>query len=234
MHNELIFIVFILLDLFLALLSLKYFGKTGLIVFYVVHVVLVQITIQMQVDIFGYTAVVGSMLFAALFMSTDVLTEHYGKKEGYRAVLMGAGSLVLFLIVINVSMLFNPSDSNTIAPAFITLFGGQWRITISDLIISYLVFQSLDVWIYHKIYEWTGTKHLWLRNCGSTFISQTIIAITFFQAAFAGTIEQSVLWQIILAGLAIKLLIALMDTPFVYLSHKFLPKDKIPQESTQA
>lgn len=226
MNNELIFLIFILFDLFLALMFLRFFGKVGLIVFYVIHVILVQITVQIQVDLLGYTAVVGSMLFAALFMCTDVLTEHYGKKEGYKAVVLGALGLLLFLFVVNIAQLFTPSETDSISPSFAALFSGQLRITLSDLFISYLIFQSFDVWLYHKIHEWTGDRYLWLRNIASTVISQTIIAVLFFQAAFAGVLEQQVLWQIIFAGLAMKLFIAVLDTPFVYLSYRFLPKDK--------
>lgn len=223
--NELIFLAFVLVDMFLALLMMKYFSKWGLITFYVLHVIFVQFTIQMQVDLFGYTTIVGSMLFAVLFLCTDLISEHYGKKDGYTAVILGAVSLLLFLLVVNVAMLFTPSSTNTVSDAFSTLFSGQWRITISDLVISYLLFQTFDVWVFHKIKEATKGKYLWLRNNVSTWLSQTLVAITFFQAAFAGVLDQSVIWQLVFAGLAMKLFVALLDTPFMYISRYFLPKE---------
>jgi len=222
--NELLFIGFILIDMILMLLTLKFFGKNGLITFYVAHVLLVQMTIKLQVDLFGFTAVIGSMLFAVLFATTDILTEHYGKKSGYKAVLLGALNLGIFILVVNISNMFVPSTTDSNKEVFAELFAGQWRISLSDLIISFLIFQSFDVWFFHKIEEWTKGKYLWLRNNGSTIISQTLVAILFFHFAFAGVIEQAVLWQIIWAGLIMKIFIALIDTPFLYLSYKFLPK----------
>jgi queuosine precursor transporter len=222
--TEILLLGFIVLDLAAVLLILRHFGKVGLFCFYIAHVILVQLTVQIQVDFFGYTVVVGSMLFAALFLITDVLTEHYGKKEGYIAVGLGASSLVLFLSVVGVTNLLIPDGAGGLQGAFVTLFDGQPRVTISDLIISYIVFQSFDVWLYHKIHTWTGNKHLWLRNCGSTFSSQILVAIIFFQVAFAGTIDQKTLWEMILAGLAMKLFVAVLDTPFMYWSYNFLPK----------
>ncbi len=223
--NELLFIGFVLIDMLAVLFMLRHFGKWGLITFYVLHVVFVQLTILLQVDLFGWTVSVGSMLFAVLFLCTDLIAEHFGKKDGYTAVTLGAISLVLFLFVIQVSMAFTPSATSAFTETFISLFDGQLRITLADLVISYLLFQIFDVWFFHKIKEWTRGKMLWLRNIGSTWVSQTFIAVLFFQVAFAGVIEQSVLWQIITAGLAMKLFVALLDTPFIYLSKRFLPDD---------
>ena len=222
--NELLFIGFILVDMLLMLLTFKFFGKSGLIAFYVSHILLVQMTIKLQVDLFGFTAVIGSMLYAVLFATTDILTEHYGKKAGYKAVLLGALCLGVFIFVVNVANAFSPSSTDISKPLFTGLFAGQWRITLSDLMIGILAGQLFDVWFFHKIEEWTKGKYLWLRNNGSTFISQTIVAVLFFQCAFAGVIEQSVLWQIIWVGLVMKIFIAFIDTPCLYLSYKFVPK----------
>ena len=223
--NELLFLAFVLGDMTACLLMLRHFGKWGLITFYILHVIFVQLTILLQTDIFGITVAVGSMLFAVLFLCTDLISEHYGKKDGYTAVTLGAISLLLFLAVIQTSIQFVPSTTSSATATFISLFDGQLRVTLADLIISYCLFQFFDVWIFHKIREWTNGTKLWLRNILSTWVSQTFIAILFFQAAFAGTLEQSVLWQLILGGLAMKLLVALLDTPFMYISKKFLPKD---------
>lgn len=71
----------------------------------------------------------------------------------------------------------------------------------------------------------TKGKHMWLRNNVSSLISQTLIAVFFFQAAFAGTIPQNVLWGIIFSGLLIKWGICMLETPFLYMSRSFVPKD---------
>ncbi|MBC8500945.1 MAG: queuosine precursor transporter [DPANN group archaeon] len=224
--NEILFFVFIFIDLFLALLFLRFFGKRGVMVFYVAHIIMSQITVKMQINLFGFTTIFGSMLFAVLFLCTDIITEHFGKKEGYRTVTLGVASLLFFIFVIQAATIFVPSETNTVFDSFKNLFSNQWRVVFADIIISYLILQKFDVWLFHKINEWTKGKHLWLRNNLSTWTSQTLTAIFFFQAAFFGIIPQAILWQIILTGLAMKLLIALLDTPFVYLSYKFLPKKK--------
>ena len=88
---------------------------------------------------------------------------------------------------------------------------------------SYAVSQHLDVWIFHKIKEKTKGKHLWLRNNVSTLISQFIDTLIFITIVFYGVCP---LWNAIFGQYIIKVIIALLDTPIVYLAVKFLNKEE--------
>lgn len=225
---ELLYLLIIIISLFSALFFLKLWGKNGLIIFYVVNIILSQLFVKLPIQIFGFTTIFGSIMFSVLFLSTDIITEHYGKKSGYQTVKIGVLTLIFFLIILQGALFFAPDSE--ILEAYKTLFGSQWRVVIADLLISYLIFQRLDITIYDKIHKLTGDKFLWLRNLGSTIISQTFTAILFFQIAFIGIIGQALLWEIIFTGLVMKIAISFLDTPFIYLSYKFLPanhkKDK--------
>jgi uncharacterized integral membrane protein (TIGR00697 family) len=59
---------------------------------------------------------------------------------------------------------------------------------------------------------------LWLRNNGSTLVSQLINVIVFNVAAFAGVFPKETLIQILIFGYAIFIVTSLADTPFVYLA----------------
>jgi hypothetical protein len=59
---------------------------------------------------------------------------------------------------------------------------------------------------------------LWLCNCGSTLSAQLLDSLIFYPLAFAGTVGWYELGALIVTGYAIKSMIALFDTPFVYLS----------------
>lgn len=222
--NELYFILFIIIDMFIVLLFLKLWGKAGIIACYVAHIILSQVTVQMQITLFSFTTIFGSMLFAILFLCTDILTEHYGPKIAYKTIMMGAGVLLFFIFVIQAALLFVPSSTNTVFSSFTALFSNQWRIVIADLLISYLIFQLLNVHIFHKIRILTKNKFLWLRSNAATMICQIFVAVLFFQIAFYGIIPQPILWQIIIVGLIMKLIITIFETPYIYLSYKFLPK----------
>jgi uncharacterized integral membrane protein (TIGR00697 family) len=89
------------------------------------------------------------------------------------------------------------------------------RVTVASLL-SYMVSQTFDVWAFHHIKARTGEAKLWLRNNGSTVASQLLDTAIFYGIAFFGIIPTAQLIQLILATYILKIVIALIDTPFVY------------------
>ena len=94
--------------------------------------------------------------------------------------------------------------------------------------IAYLAAQFCDVYLYHFWKKLTKGKHLWLRNNGSTLVSQlvdsiAVILITHFYAgALPGPSEGTTLTQHLLlfiaTGYVFKMIVALLDTiPFYFL-----------------
>jgi hypothetical protein len=84
---------------------------------------------------------------------------------------------------------------------------------------AYLAAQLLDVKLFHYWKEVTRGRHLWLRNNASTMTSQlvdTIIVNSIF-LGFGLGLDWLVVAKIIVASYVFKLVIAALDTPFVYL-----------------
>ena len=90
------------------------------------------------------------------------------------------------------------------------------RVVLGSMI-GYLVSQNIDVLGFHFLKQATDGRFLWLRNNGSTMISQSIDTVIFLVIAFAGLVPAQVLWQMIWMQYLLKLAIAAIDTPFVYL-----------------
>jgi uncharacterized integral membrane protein (TIGR00697 family) len=88
--------------------------------------------------------------------------------------------------------------------------------------VAYLVAQNLDVLLYDWLKKITNSKHLWLRNNGSTFVSQLVDSIIFTTIAFAGIYP---LTQLIIFTYLIKIIVAVLDTPFIYLTKIIKPKN---------
>ncbi len=111
-----------------------------------------------------------------------------------------------------------------------TLFGriaASTRQAVLASMIAYLFAQFIDVWLFHFWKRLTGGRHLWLRNNGSTMISQLVdtvcvVLITFWAAISAGEVpvRQVLFW--IGSGYAFKFLFALFDTIPFYLAVGFL------------
>jgi len=97
--------------------------------------------------------------------------------------------------------------------------------TVLASMIAYLVAQLVDVRLFHFWKRLTKGKHLWLRNNGSTLVSQlvdttAVVFITFWTNIFSGEMGARVIIAFIASGYAFKLLVALLDTiPFYIGSH---------------
>ncbi len=88
---------------------------------------------------------------------------------------------------------------------------------IAASLISYIASQNLDVSIFHRLKARHGESKLWLRNNLSTMTSQLIDTVLFITVAFWGIVPFSVLAGMVVTQYLVKLGIALIDTPIVYL-----------------
>jgi len=82
-------------------------------------------------------------------------------------------------------------------------------------------------WFDVQFYDFLKRKNnpLWIRNNGSTIVSQLIDTLIFVPIAFVGLYEVSVLLEIALTTYFIKVLVAFLDTPFLYLMKRITPRD---------
>lgn len=127
--------------------------------------------------------------------------------------------LAMFIILGNLALKFTTiSDSSVISLALQELFTIIPRSAIASFI-SYLIAQSFDIWFFHAIREKTGRNKLWLRNNLSIISSMLLDSLTFFPLAFYGMVSTNVLLTLILTGWLFKISIAILDTPFMYLSY---------------
>jgi uncharacterized integral membrane protein (TIGR00697 family) len=84
---------------------------------------------------------------------------------------------------------------------------------------AFLCAQLTDNWLFHRLRRLTGGRHLWLRNNGSTWISQLVDTIVvnsiLFYIGFGWDFMMGV--ETMVTIYLYKVAIAAMDTPFVYL-----------------
>lgn len=221
--NELLLIVSLVFIYGMALLAYKMFGKTGLFCVSAAATILANIEVTMLIDAFGMEQTLGNVLFAVTFLITDILSECEGKKAANLAVSTGIFSSIFFLILSQSWLLYTPSVNDGVAPAIHTVFASTPRVVLASLAV-YAVSQFFDVWLYHKWWDFTskrtGNKRrfLWLRNNGSTLVSQLINAFLFNVLAFYGEYDIPTLLSIVVSSYVIYIFTSLLDTPFVYLA----------------
>ncbi len=220
MNNELIWFAEILVNFFLIILAYKLFGKWGLIMWIPVSVIVANIQVVQTVELFGFAATLGNVVYATSFLITDILSENYGKKEANKAVWIGFFSLISMTLLMNITLFYTPLAGDDFAiqtqESTRTIFSLMPRIAFASLA-AYLVSQRHDVWAFHF---WKNrfpeNRHLWIRNNLSTLVSQLIDSAIFVLIAFYGVFETCVLFEIFLTTYFLKFIVAVADTPFVY------------------
>lgn len=216
-----------------ALLAYRLFGIMGLYAVSALATVVANIEVMVVVDAFGLQQTLGNVLFGVTFLITDILSENEGKKEANRAVYMGIFASLFFLIISQSWLLYTPADADWAMPSFRTLFTNTPRMLFASLSV-YAVSQKFDVWLYHAWWKLTekrsgsSRRFLWLRNNGSTLVSQLLNAVLFNCLAFWGMYDLPTLISIIVSSYVIYIFTSLLDTPYVYMARRMKETGKVP------
>ncbi|MDE6724610.1 MAG: queuosine precursor transporter [Ruminiclostridium sp.] len=238
MINELLLIGSVIFIFASALAGYKLFGKAGLYCLSVIATILANIEVLIMVNAFGMEQTLGNVLFAVTFLITDILSECEGKKAANKAVFLGMFASAFFLLLSQSWLLYQPSKSDWVSPAIKTVFSGTPRMLLSSFAV-YALSQIFDVWLYHKWWSFTERKcgdrrrFLWLRNNGSTLISQLLNTFLFTLFAFYGTYDNTTLFSIFVSSYVIYIFTSLLDTPAVYLARR-IHERKMEKEKTSA
>ncbi len=222
--NNLYFVIGLLFYLVSVLVLYKLYGKNGLYIFTVFSTILANIQVCKCIDLFGLSTTAGNTLYAATFLVTDILSEKYGKKDAQKAVKYGLTITLLWIMGTQLTLHLIPNANDYVNPSLEVVFGIVPRIAIASLI-GYVCSQSIDVFLYHFIWKKTGDNQgkLWLRNNGSTLLSQAVDTIIFTTLAFWGTYPTNVFISILVTTYLFKAIVAICDTPFIYLARKIKP-----------
>jgi len=175
----------------------------------------------LDIEVFGYKLFeisVGILPYPITFLITDLISEIYGKKRANQVVVAGIFASVFSLIIIYVSNSVPATDWSYVDDTmFRTVFGNS-SIAVFASMITYLFAQFVDIQIYHFWKRLTRGKMLWLRNNFSTWFSQFVDTATILLLLCSFEI---IPWEnfkgLLVSGFLFKVLVAVFDTPFLYL-----------------
>lgn len=221
--NEILLVISIIGVFSMLLIVKNVLGESGVIGWIGIASILANILITKSINLFGISATLGNVLFASNFLATDILTENYGVRSAKKGVLFGIFSVLFFLIVTQVSLLFIPNELDVANDSLMTIFSLTPRICLASIVL-FALSNILDVKLYEYLRIKTNGKYMWFRNNVSTILCNGTENFIFYFIAFGGIFSAK---EILLMGASasiIEIVIALCDTPFLYLSKKSLPK----------
>ncbi len=228
LNTSLLWIVMLIFCFSSILIFLRLFGFAGLYVYSALAVIIGNIQVLKTVDFFysPEPVALGTILFSSTFLCTDILSEHFGKDKAKKNILIGFISFLFMTIIMLITIGFNPSANDWVQDSFVNVFTPMSRFFIASMI-AYLVSQYFDVWIYSTIKNLTMNRFLWLRNNLSTILSSLVDNTVFsFLAWIILNPNPESLYNVIMIYIfgtyILRIFIALIDTPFMYLSKIFL------------
>jgi uncharacterized integral membrane protein (TIGR00697 family) len=162
---------------------------------------------------------VGILPYPVTFLVTDIISELYGRRKANQVVMAG---LFASIFVMGVVLLANAVPATDWSPVDGDTFGrvfGLFGPAVFASMVAYLVAQLIDIRVFHFWKRVTNGKHLWLRNNGSTIVSQLVdTATVILLLCVTGAIEWERFMPLVINGFLFKAIVALCDTPFFYLA----------------
>ena len=246
-NTEVVWFMMLILCFLSILVFLRLFGYIGLYVYSAIAIIAANIQVLKQANFNFFSSInekiipfyepspiaLGTILFASTFLCTDILSEYYGKEKARKNVLIGFCSFFLMTILMLVTIGIQPAEDEWVSmvqESLAILFTPMTSIFVASMI-AYLISQYFDIWFFSYLKTVSSNKLLWLRNNVSTAVSSLIDNTVF--SIFAWIILNpnpfplsDVIMTFILGVYLLRVFIAILDTPFIYLAKYFIPEEK--------
>lgn len=236
MSAELLDVAIFLVCSFFIMSFARYFGKSGLMAYNSVVVIISNIQV-LKLTKYSFITdspiALGTVVFSTTFAIDNILTEFYGADFARKNIKLGFILYLFFTICLQLTILYPvaiiPNYFN-LHDEIKTLFSPSVIIFISS-VLSYIIGQHLHVCIFSFFKEMAQGKFLGMRNFFSMAISAFIDNLLFSFFAWKLFSPQPVSWSVlwdtyIFTTYLLRLLIAVLCVPLVELTKLLIKKNK--------
>lgn len=224
MFNSILWAVCLLISFVMIVLAYKYYGKVGIFMWIIFATIVSNIQTVKLVEIFGIETALGNILYGTTFLATDALNLKYGEKTARKSILLGIITMILVSLFMTIALYYKPSANDFSQESLKVIFTLNLRITIAS-VIAFAISQFNDT----KLFAFLQKKYnkLWISNNLSTIVSQVIDTVIFTLITYLGLVPFNVIIELMLSMLAFKIIVAIFDTPFLYIMNKIKPKQEL-------
>jgi uncharacterized integral membrane protein (TIGR00697 family) len=169
---------------------------------------------------------VGIIPWPIVFLSTDIINEFYGKEVVQKLSVITAFLIAYAFVIIYFSLQIPAFQFAGVQDDVFNQVFGQSMWIIVGSISAFLTAQMIDVLVFWFFKNRTGGKMIWLRATGSTAVSQLVDTFIVLGIAFwlPGKISTDQFIKAAFTGYSVKLMIAILLTPLIYLGHSLVKK----------
>lgn len=174
-----------------------------------------------DVTIFGaplFEISVGVLPYPLTFLITDLISEIFGQKKANQIVTAGIFASFFSMGIILIADFAPAIPGSPVGDELFSKVFALSPIAVLASMLAYLCAQYVDIAIYHFWKRLTKGRYLWLRNNFSTFSSQIIDTTTVVGLLCVfGVIPWDMFKGLVISGVIFKIMVALLDTPLLYL-----------------
>ncbi len=163
-----------------------------------------------------------TILFSVTFLLTDIVSEKFGRSSTLRMIGIAFFSQLAFLVFSYIALSATPAPFFTGQSAFETVFSAVPRIAAAGLI-TFLISESLDAYLFQWFRLKTHGRHLWMRNAFSSIPAMLVDSALFVVLAFYGTVS---VVPLIIGLTTIKWIVAVIDIPFMYVARSIMGSNR--------
>ncbi len=193
---------------------------------FITNAVLAEMIGGKLIDVGPAVMSIGILPWPVVFVTTDLINEYFGEKGVKKLSIITACLIAYTFIVLFFAMKIPSTGISTVSSEQFNAVFGQSQLIIIGSITAFLVSQLIDVSIFHFFKRKTGERKIWLRSTGSTVISQLFDSFIVLGIAFylPGIMDTKTFFLSAITGYSVKLAIAVLMTPMIYLGHSLIDK----------
>jgi uncharacterized integral membrane protein (TIGR00697 family) len=167
-----------------------------------------------------------TLIFSVTFFLTDIVNERFGRAETQRMIWIALFAQLALVLFSYLAVAAEPAPFFAGQAAFALVLGSAPRVATAGML-TFLVSESFDAFLFQWFRRATRGRHLWMRNAFSSLPAMALDSALFVVLAFAGT-EPVVP---IIVGLTItKWIVGIVDIPFMYLAKAVLDGGRVEAE----
>lgn len=207
----------LLISNFAFVLLLVMLGRDYLYGYTMVAGALIVLLIPVNIEILGFPFALVEILFATFFLITDVISELYGKKSARKTVLFAVLGMAVTFVFVKIGLHIQPSEFDLSDGYLGTVASMFTPFAFTVVVVAFVIEQSIDIANFDAVRRWTKGRYLWVRNCVSTIVTQSLDVLVVYPVFFYPVLG-SAIWKLMLAAIVFKIAMAFVDTPFMYLA----------------
>lgn len=211
--NEALFFLQILVVVSFVFLALRA-GKNALIALLAIQGVLANLFVIKQITLFGFSVTCADVFTIGAILSLNLLQEYFGEKTARFAVKISFISLLFFVLLSQIHLLYVPSETDTTQVAFQIVLVHSVRIIFASLVTFYIV-QQFDV----RFFGWLKGR-LPIRVAISLVCSQFLDTVLFSLLGLYGIVDSVI--HIMIVSFVVKCMIIFTSSPFVAFTKRFV------------